>query len=194
MLSNFFKFIFIFITFICKSYSYNGFTIDTEGKNIVTTSIRDQSGFNSIAFTEIGTLIKYKSDSSILSTYKFTNNDLNQRYNKSFICQYSSNKVVLTRDKTIFEITFGSNGVDTLEKIGGNINPNITNLHCNYASKKYIYTYLSSNSKVYYFKASDKNLVTSSSQANSIISSSCFLSDTSLVLCINIVSESNTNN
>ena len=193
MLSNLFKIILIFTIFICKSYSYKGYTIDTEGKNVVTTSIRDQSGFNSIAFTEIGTLIKYKSDSSILSTYKFTNNDLNQRYNKSFICQYSSNKVVLTRDTTIFEITFGSNGVDTLEKIGGNINPNITNLHCNYASKKYIYTYLSSNSKVYYFKASDKNLVTSSSQAHSIISSSCFLSDASLVLCINIISESNTN-
>ena len=193
MLANFFQFILIFITFICKSYSYQGYTIDTEGKNVITTNIKGQNGFNSIAITEIGTLIKYKSDSSILSTFKFSNsNILNQGYSKSFICQYKSNNVILTRDKIIFEITFGSNGEVTLSKVV-EAPQNIQNLHCNYNANKYIYTYLTDNSKKYNFKASDKSLVTSSSQTNSLLSSSCFLSDTSLVLCINIISEPNTN-
>ena len=189
MQTNFFRYILLFIAFIGKSYSYTGYTIDTEGKNVVTTNIKGQSGFNSIALTEKGTLIKYKSDSSILSTYEFTNsNILNQEYSKSFICQYKTNNVVLTRDNKIFEITFGSNGENTLNHIA-DISQTIENLHCNYNANKYIYTYLTGNSKVYNFKVSDKSPVTSSSQANSILSSHCLLCDASLVLCMNIISE-----
>ena len=177
----------LFFCFIGKSLSAKantGFTIDTEGKKVVTTQITGQNEFTAIAFTEIGSLIKYKSDTSIVSTKKFEDPDLNS-YTKSFICQYSINKVVLTRDKKIFEITLNSDG-DTLEK-KGEANRVITNLHCNF--NKYIYTYLSSDSKSYNFKVSDKTLITTTSQTNTILSSSCFLSGSSLVLCINIIDE-----
>ena len=183
----YFKLILFFFCFIGKSLSAKankGFTIDTEGKKVVTTQITGQNEFTAIAFTEIGSLIKYKSDTSIVSTKKFEDPDLNS-YTKSFICQYSINKVVLTRDKKIFEITLNSDG-DTLEK-KGEANRVITNLHCNF--NKYIYTYLSSDSKSYNFKVSDKTLITTTSQTNTILSSSCFLSGSSLVLCINIIDE-----
>ena len=113
----YFKLLLLFLSFIGKSLTDQaniGFTIDTEGKRVITTQITGQTEFSAIAFTEIGTLIKYKSDTSIVSTKKFTDNDIIDITTSSFICQYATNKVVLTRDKKIFEITFNSNGEDSL--------------------------------------------------------------------------------
>ena len=160
----YFKLLLLFLSFIGKSLTDQaniGFTIDTEGKRVITTQISGQTEFSAIAFTEIGTLIKYKSDTSIVSTKKFEVDDTNA-YTKSFICQYATNKVVLTRDKKIFEITFNSNGEDSLT-FKEEANQIITNLHCN--NNKYIYTYLSSDSTSYNFKVSGSSLITSSSQA-----------------------------
>ena len=190
MSRNYFKFILLFISFICKTFSNptnKGFTIDTEGKNVVTTKITDQGEFYAIAFTEIGTLIKYKSDTSIITTKKFPEFGTNSGYTKSFICQYSTNKLVLTRDKKIYEITLSSTGDDTLTQISPDSQEIISYLHCNYNQNKYIYTYLRSDSKAYHFKVNDKSLVTSSSISDTILSSSCILLDSSLVLCINII-------
>ena len=190
MSRNYFKFILLFISFICKTFSNpanKGFTIDTEGKNVVTTKITDQGEFYAIAFTEIGTLIKYKSDTSIITTKQFTEFGTTSGYTKSFICQYSTNKVVLTRDKKIYEITLSSTGDDTLTQISPDSQEIISYLHCNYNQNRYIYTYLRSDSKAYHFKVNDKSLVTSSSISDSILSSSCILLDSPLVLCINII-------
>ena len=180
-----FIFIFIFIQFIYISYCFKGFTIDTEGKNVSTAKISNQGECTSIAFTEKGTLIKYKSDSSIISTYEFPNKEIlsTDIYYKSFMCQYSTNKVIVTRDKKIFEIEFASSGDDILKRIA-EAPSDIISLHCNL--NNYIYTYLSSNSKQYNFKISNKNLI-SKSYSNTILSSSCFLLSSSLVLCINII-------
>ena len=180
-----FIFIFIFIQFIYISYCFKGFTIDTEGKNVSTAKISNQGECTSIAFTEKGTLIKYKSDSSIISTYEFPNKEIlsTDIYYKSFMCQYSTNKVIVTRDKKIFEIEFASSGDDILKSIA-EAPSDIISLHCNL--NNYIYTYLSSNSKQYNFKISNKNLI-SKSYSNTILSSSCFLLSSSLVLCINII-------
>ena len=118
MIRSHFNFIFLFISFFYKSFSIpipTGFTIDIEGQNVVTTKIKDQSEFTSIALTEIGTLIKYKSDSSILSTQKLLG--LDTGYTKSFICQYQTNKVALTRDSKVYEITFNPNGIDYLQTL-----------------------------------------------------------------------------
>ena len=180
-----FIFIFIFIQFIYISYCFKGFTIDTEGKNVSTAKISNQGECTSIAFTEKGTLIKYKSDSSIISTYEFPNKNIltTVNYYKSFMCQYSTNKVIVTRDKKIFEIEFASSGDDILKSIA-EAPSDIISLHCNL--NNYIYTYLSSNSKQYNFKISNKNVI-SKSYSNTILSSSCFLLSSSLVLCINII-------
>ena len=92
MILNNLIFIFVFILFIYYSYCFKGFTIDTLGKNVSTAKITGQGDCTSIALTEEGTLIKYKSDSSIISTYKFSNsNVLAKDYSKSFMCQYSNN-------------------------------------------------------------------------------------------------------
>ena len=184
----YFKLFLLFLSFIGKSLTDQaniGFTIDTEGKKVITTQITGQTEFSAIAFTEIGTLIKYKSDTSIASTQKFTENGISGYTTSSFICQYTTNKVVLTRDKKIFEITFNSNGEDSLT-FKEEANQIITNLHCN--NNKYIYTYLSSDSTSYNFKVSGSSLVTVSSQA--LLSSSCFLSNSNQVLCINIIQDS----
>ena len=188
MILNNLIFIFVFILFIYYSYCFKGFTIDTQGKNVSTAKITGQGDCTSIALTEEGTLIKYKSDSSIISTYKFSNsNVLAKDYSKSFMCQYSNNKVVLTRDKSIYEIEFKSNGVDTIIKIG-DVSENIISLHCDKTTNNYIYTYLSSNSQQYMFKLSNNNSpYNSASQSNTISSSSCFIISSTLVLCINII-------
>ena len=180
-----FIFIFIFIQFIYISYCFKGFTIDTEGKNVSTAKISNQGECTSIAFTEKGTLIKYKSDSSIISTYEFPNKEIlsTDIYYKSFMCQYSTNKVIVTRDKKIFEIEFASSGDDILKSIA-EAPSDIISLHCNL--NNYIYTYLSSNSKQYNFKISNKNVI-SKSYSNTILSSSCLFLSSSLVLCINII-------
>ena len=188
MILNNLIFIFVFILFIYYSYCFKGFTIEIQGKNILTAKITGQGDCTSIALTEEGTLIKYKSDSSIISTYKFSNsNVLVKGYSKSFMCQYSNNKVVLTRDKSIYEIEFKSNGVDTIIKIG-DVSENIISLHCDKTTNNYIYTYLSSNSQQYMFKLSNNNSpYDSASQSNTISSSSCFIISSTLVLCINII-------
>ena len=183
MKPNLFFKILIFTYLLYYIYCYKGFTIDSEGKNVITTKIINQE-FTSIALTEKGTLIKYKSDSSILSTQKFTLNSLISGYTKSFMCQYSDNRVILTRDYNLFEITFNSDGNSSINAKGGSSSENIIYLHC--INQNYIYTYLSSDSLTYGFRTrDDKHL--SNSQANAISSASCFLLDSTLVLCINIV-------
>ena len=188
MIRSHFNFIFLFISLFYKSFSIpipTGFTIDIEGQNVVTTKITDQTEFYAIAITELGTLIKYKSDSSILSTQKLQ--DLSPGYTKSFICQYKTNKVALTRDNKVYEITFDSNGEASLTQKPDSSSI-ITYLHCNKNKNMYIYTYLSAENK-YHFKLSDNTIFNSNSLDDSIQSSSCFLLDSffSQILCINII-------
>ena len=187
MIRSHFNFIFLFISLFYKSFSIpipTGFTIDIEGQNVVTTKITGQTEFYAIAITEIGTLIKYKSDSSILSIHKLP--DLNMVYTKSFICQYHNKKVVVTRDKKIFEITFDSEGEPSLETKQDSPSM-ITYLHCNKENNKYIYTYLSTE-YIYNFKLSDNTISNNNPLTGSILSSSCFLLDSSFsILCINII-------
>ena len=49
-------------------YCYKSFTIDSEGKNIITTKVTNFGECTSIAITQKGSFIKYKSDSSIISS------------------------------------------------------------------------------------------------------------------------------
>ena len=195
MFLYFILFLFIVNNFIkCQTTTpvsaVQGFTIDTEGKNIVTAKISNQGDCEFIAFTEKGTLIKYASNSSIISTQDLSSNSLTTGYSKSFMCQYLTNKIVVTRDKSIFEITLNSNGEDSLTKIK-DISQNIIYLHC--YSNKYIYTYLSNDNKKYYFVIRDNSnadkIVNSNEQTNKISSSSCFIVSDSLVLCINILND-----
>ena len=181
-------FIFAFVQFIYNSFCFKGFTIDTEGKNVYTTKITGQGDCTSIALTQEGTLIKYKSDSSIITTYKFT--DITKTFDKSFMCQYTTNKVVLTRDKSLYEIEFASNGNVALRKIL-DAPDKIISLHCQMNINNYIYTYLSSNSKKYNFKVGNNNSPSSKTYSNTILSSSCFLLSSSLALCINIINSQN---
>ena len=186
MILYYFTFIFLFICFISKSFCYKGFTIDTQGKKVVTTKVTNQGDCSSVAFTEIGTLIKYKSDSSIISTKKLSNSNLGTEYTQSsFICQYTNNELVLTRDKKIFKITLNTNGGDSITYVGQESQGNIDYLHCN--MNKYIYTYLTDASKKYNAKTSDNKSISGTLQSNEILSSSCFLVDSSLALCIIII-------
>ena len=186
MILYYFTFIFLFICFISKSFCYKGFTIDTQGKNVVTTKVTNQGDCSSVAFTEIGTLIKYKSDSSIISTKKLSNSNLGTEYTQSsFICQYTNNELVLTRDKKIFKITLNTNGGDSITYVGQESQGNIDYLHCN--MNKYIYTYLTDASKKHNAKTSDNKSISGALQSNEILSSSCFLVDSSLALCIIII-------
>ena len=185
MLSNFFIIVLLLVSFICKSFCTKGFTIETEGKNVVTTKITNQDKFSAIALTEAGTLFKYNSSSSIVSTTNF-HTQLSTGYSSSsFICQYETNKVVLTRDKKIFEITLDSNEADTIIQKTPESPENIVYLHCN--SNKYIYTYLTESSKKYNAKTSDNKIIIGTTQSNTILSASCFLADSSLALCTYII-------
>ena len=199
MFLSFFLFIIIVNSFLkCLTSTsvkaVQGFTIDTEGKNVVTTEITNQGDCKFIAFTEKGTLIKYALNSSIISAKDISNNQLTttETYSKSFMCQYLINKIVVTRDKEIFEITLNSNGEDSLTKKGATPE-NIISLHCNYNSGNYIYTYLLDDNKKYNFVVHDSSnnpkTEYSNTLTNVISSSSCFIESSSLVLCINILNE-----
>jgi len=199
MFLSFFLFIIIVNSFLkCLTSTsvkaVQGFTIDTEGKNVVTTEITNQGDCKFIAFTEKGTLIKYALNSSIISAKDISNNQLTTTtpYSKSFMCQYLINKIVVTRDKEIFEITLNSNGEDSLTK-KDTTPENIISLHCNYNSGNYIYTYLSDDNKKYNFVVHDSSnnpkTEYSNTLTNAISFSSCFIESSSLVLCINILNE-----
>ena len=176
------NFIFILISLPYSIFCFKGFTIDTKGKQVVTTKIQGRADYTSIALTEIGTLIKYKSDSSIVSAEKFSNSNILSDYTRSFMCQYSTNKVVFTRDKKIFEINLNSG---TLE-LKDTITEQIIFLQCDINLNKYIVTYLTTDLKKYYFKINDNS--NGQNELSLVISlSSCFLLDSSLVLCINII-------
>ena len=176
------NFIFILISLPYSIFCFKGFTIDTKGKQVVTTKIQGRADYTSIALTEIGTLIKYKSDSSIVSAEKFSNSNILSDYTRSFMCQYSTNKVVFTRDKKIFEINLNS---DTLE-LKDTITEQIIFLQCDMNLNKYIVTYLSTDLKKYYFKINDNS--NGQNELSLVISSSsCFLLNYSLVLCIIII-------
>ena len=183
----------LFLNALNLYFCFKSFTIDSEGKNIITTKVTNFGECTSIAITQKGSFIKYKSDSSIISSKKYSFLEETNNYEKSFLCQSSSNKIILTRDNKITEIILNSDGdpIDspffTFEE-----NEQITFLYCNINLNKYIITYLTEGSTKYNFKTFitiDNPIDTYTSDSPiDIVTSSCLLLESSLFLCINILS------
>ena len=173
------------------------FTIDSNGGNIITTNIQNYEEFSSIAITNKGTFIKYKSDSSIISTEIKEDLAFIDSYIKAFMCQYSTNKVILIRDDEIKEIELDTNG--NVNTVSNAITlQNIVSLQCNIQNSLFVITYLTGtddqknyNFKVYDSLSSEKYSF-SSTDLSEIVSSSCILLDKNddnnfHVLCLNVL-------
>ena len=189
MLLNLVIFFLFFFHFKCiKKYS-----IDYRGKNIITIKLNPPIGIcSSIAITETGSYIRYKSDSSIISSKYFEN--LNwpstTSYSKSFICQYDDKKIILTRgDKHIYKITLSESEDIAIEKeeLTSEFYSSVSifSLQCNNEYHKYIITAKTELSSQY---DNTKNILSFSSPDNSIKYSSCFFVGESNILCIKVFS------
>ena len=181
-------FLFFFHVNCIKKYS-----IDFRGKNIITIKLNSNIGdCSSIAITEKGSYIRYKSDSSIISSKSFDNLywPSTISYSKSFICQYENEKIIMTRgDKDIYEITLTNSEDITIVKkeLTSELysSTSIFSLQCNIEKNKYIITAKTESSSYY---DNSNNILSFSSPDNSIKYSSCFFVDTSKILCIKVFS------
>ena len=171
------------LSFIYKYYCLNKFTIHSQGKNVITTKILDQSEYSSIVITQKGGFIKYKSDSSIMS-FKKNENLITEKEPMYFMCQFSANEIILIRGNEMTLINLNDD-----ENVETNLFDDsriIISLQCNYNLKNYIITYLSGNRVKFDIYSSRFNLKYSSQINDStFISSSCLLLDITHVLCIN---------
>ena len=183
--------IFLILSFLYEYYSLKKFTIHSEGKNIITSKVSNQGECKSIAITQGGSFIKYKSDSSIISSEIIEILTTTEETNY-FMCQFSDNHIILIRNKEMTKIELDGNGniINPIQKTS--MSDPIISLQCNLGY--YIITYLTNANKTYNFKIysstsiSPKNTFTST-QNSAFISSSCLLIDNSHVLCINALPE-----
>ena len=189
MLLNLVIFFLFFFHFKCiKKYS-----IDYRGKNIITIKLNPPIGnCSSIAIIEAGSYIRYKSDSSIISSKYFENLNWPSTisYSKSFISQYEDKKIILTRgDKHIYKITLTESEDITTQKeeLTSEFYSSVSifSLQCNNEYHKYIITAKTELSSQY---DSTKNILSFSSPDNSIKYSSCFFVGESNILCIKVFS------
>ena len=177
----------LFSLFLYHFNCLKKFTIDSQGGNIITIKLKEILGeCSSIAITDKGTLIRYKSDSSIISFEEGDNNILSSPNAKFFICQYAQNEIILIKGLTISKITLTNNEEFNIANLG-EISGQIFSLQCNF-EQKYIITY--KNEDYYIIKIHDGSNVReiSNSNDNSIKYSSCFFVDESHILCINVLS------
>ena len=178
--------LFLFFSIIYYIYCLQKFTIHSQGKNIITTKVTNQGECSSIAITQEGGFIRYKSDSSIMSFNNFDSGDINLQTSEQsnyFMCQISNNNIILVRGNEMIKIILdGKGNIHSIdERI--NLNRNIISLQCNLGN--YIITYLTEDNKCH-FKILD-SIYTFNCQDN-FKSSSCFLVDNIHVLCINTYS------
>ena len=181
----------LLLIYIYQYYSLEKFTIESEGKNIVTTKVSNKGDCSSIAITQTGVFIQYRSDSSIISSNKVdplsTTKD-----SKYFMCQFSNDEVILVRDTEMIEIKLDENGKyeSSLEKKEIENTEKIIYLQCNLG--KYIITYLNDDKNKYYFDVYSSSYFPVYSfnydMPLTLITSSCLLIYNSQVLCINTFS------
>ena len=182
----------LFFLIIYFIYCLKKFTIHSQGKNIITTKVTNQGECSSIAITQKGRFISYKSDSSIMSFKNYDNdpNLITPQNSDYFMCQFSNNDIILIRGTEMFEIRLDGNGnlesKSDIAEIGGNIK----SLQCNLGY--YIITYLTEEiDKKYNFKIYHSSHLRNefhSPENSAILSSSCLLIDNFHVLCINTYS------
>ena len=177
----------LFSLFLYHFNCLKKFTIDSQGGNIITIKLKVNLGeCSSIAITDKGTLIRYRSDSSIISFKEGNNNALSSPNAKFFICQITSYEIILIKGQTISKITLTDNDEFSSENLG-EISGQIFSLQCNF-EQKYIITYKDGEDyKIDIHDNSNERTITNSYD-NSIIYSSCFFVDLSHILCINILS------
>ena len=181
--------IFLLFSIFYENFSLKKFTIHSEGKNIITSKVSNQGECTSIAITQEGRFIKYKSDSSIISYKDYE--DLKTEFESNyFMCQYNTNNIILIRDKEIIKFTLDGNGNINSDISKSNFVYSIISLQCN--NGLYIITYFTDNTnKNYKFEVYSSSSLQYQYQYNSniadssFISSSCILIDDSNVLCIN---------
>ena len=183
--------IFFLLLLFCEYNSLKKFTIHSEGKDVITSRVYNQGECSSIAITHMGAFIKYKSDSSIISSQVKDELKSTISNSKDFMCQYATNKVILIRNQMMTEITLDGNG-NFLSKSEVSNSNLIISLQCNLNLGYYVITYLTDDDKKYNFKIYPSSFSLKkdySSGINSVIlSSSCILIDNSHVLCINTLS------
>lgn len=184
----------LFSLFLYQVTCIKKFSIDSQGGNVITIKLKYKLGdCSSIAITDKGTFIRYKSDSSIISAKKYE--QLQSTSNKKpFICQYDRKKIILIREEEhILKITLNENENDdiTIEN-KGSISYKLFSLQCKYEQNKYIITYLDGGHiKIVKIEAyDDSNSIGTFTETsdNSMIFSSCFFVDGSHILCINVLS------
>ena len=186
--------IFFLLLLFCEYNSLKKFTIHSEGKDVITSRVYNQGECSSIAITHMGAFIKYKSDSSIISSQIKDELKLESTISnsKDFMCQYATNKVILIRNEKMTEITLDGNGSFSSKSEVTNSN-SIISLQCNLNLGYYVITYLTDYDKKYNFKIypssfSLKKDYSSGIISGTLLSSSCILIDNSHVLCINTLS------
>ena len=165
----------LLFSIIYNYYCLKKFTIHSEGKNIITAKVTNQDICSSIAITQNGAYIRYKSDSSIISL-KIYNEDIDLTTDQDsnyFMCQFSTNLIILFRGTEMTEIILDGKG--NLVSKESSITPNIISLQCNLGN--YIITYLTDDNKKYNYKIYSssfnlKNSFNSQLFTSSIISSS----------------------
>ena len=187
----------LFSLFLYHFNCLKKFNIDSQGGNVIAMKLNAPKGdCSSIAITDIGTFIKYKSDSSIISVSKnFPNlNGPNSPYKKSFICQYNDNNIILTRDNNVYRIALNGTGdiISCSPSVIDGISPStdsIFSLQCNSYAEKYIITYSIGSNFYIYDGANNIISFDNSGYDEQIKYSSCFFYDDSYILCINVLSK-----
>ena len=179
------------LSLIYKCYSLKKFTIHSEGENVITSKVSIHGECSAIAITQKGSFIKYRENSSIIS-HKIQDDLITSEHSKYFMCQFSTNKLILIRGNEIKEIEINEDGdFQSKENKESENSYSIFSLQCK--TGYYIFTYLSDDDKKYNFKMYKNSNPFKSDELESenlvpFISSSCLLLDNNHVLCINTLS------